>query len=199
MCVMRRLSFVSPLAPSLPETAPAGHRVRRVLPVLSLAVGCAAALPPAPPPVSVIPVPPAEAAPVRSAPAPEEPPLPDDGLATLTAREIQLADRLHFVTNSAELRPESLPLLDSAAAVLIARPRVTLEIGCHTDNRGSPAHGLRLSQDRADAVRAYLIGRGVAPGRLVAKGYGPTRPIADGPIALQRRCELVRTDGSPVR
>jgi OOP family OmpA-OmpF porin len=173
--------------------------MRRAILALSLAAGCTAVAPPAPPPVAVIPVaPPAASSPAPSAPppAPAEPPLPSDGLATLTTREIVLADRLHFATARADLLPESLSLLDSAAAVLLARPRVAIEIQCHTDNRGSVAHNLRLSQDRADAVRAYLIGRGVSPDRLVAKGYGPTRPIADAPVARLRRCELVRTDGS---
>jgi outer membrane protein OmpA-like peptidoglycan-associated protein len=171
--------------------------MRRAILAFSLAVGCAAAEPAAPPPVAAIPAaPPVVAAPAPSTPAsaPAELRLPDDGLATLTAREIVLTDRLHFVTDRPDLRPESLHLLDGAAAVLLARPRVTLEIQCHTDNRGSAAHALRLSQDRADAVRAYLIGRGVPPERLVAKGYGPTRPIADAPVAQQRRCDLVRTD-----
>jgi outer membrane protein OmpA-like peptidoglycan-associated protein len=161
-----------------------------------LAAGCAVE-PPAPPPVAVIPVAPPDApSPSRSAPvsARAEPRLPDDGLATLTAREIVLADRLHFATNGPDILPESLPLLDSAAAFLLARPRITLEIQCHTDNRGSAAHALRLSQDRADAVRAYLISRGIAAERLVAKGYGPTRPITHAPVAVLRRCELVRTD-----
>ncbi len=172
--------------------------MKRALLLLSLPAGCTTTAPPAPPPVAFIPVaPPPAAAHTASAPPPAsaEPSLPDDGLTTLTAREIVLTDRLHFVTDRADLRPESLPLLDSAAAVLLARPRITVEIQCHTDNRGTLTHNLQLSQERADAIRAYLIARGVPPERLVAKGYGPTRPIADGPVAWQRRCELIRTDG----
>lgn len=117
--------------------------------------------------------------------------LPDNGTATLTAHEIVLGDRLRFVTDRSELLAESLPLLDSAGATLLARPGVTLEIQCHTDLRGSVEHAQSLSQDRADAIRAHLIGRGVSPERLVARGFGTSRPIADGE---SRRCDLIRTD-----
>jgi OOP family OmpA-OmpF porin len=53
-----------------------------------------------------------------------------------------------------------------------------LEIAGHTDNSGDSASNLALSQQRADSVRNYLVQQGVAPGMLVAKGYGDTRPVA---------------------
>jgi outer membrane protein OmpA-like peptidoglycan-associated protein len=52
-----------------------------------------------------------------------------------------------------------------------------IEVAGHTDNSGDPSSNLQLSQQRAAAVRDYLISQGVAPTSLVAKGYGDTRPV----------------------
>jgi outer membrane protein OmpA-like peptidoglycan-associated protein len=85
---------------------------------------------------------------------------------------------LTFEPRSAALLPESLALLTSVAATLETHMDIlTLEIGVHTDSMGSDAYNKRLSQDRADAVRRALIGKGVQPLRLVAVGYGEERPI----------------------
>jgi outer membrane protein OmpA-like peptidoglycan-associated protein len=54
---------------------------------------------------------------------------------------------------------------------------VRLEIAGHTDSRGAHDYNVQLSQDRAEAVRRYLVEKGVEPSRLVAKGYGPDQPI----------------------
>jgi OOP family OmpA-OmpF porin len=56
----------------------------------------------------------------------------------------------------------------------------------HTDSRGSRAYNLRLSQSRADSVRAYLIGKGISSDRLEAKGYGPDQPIDNNKTAAGR-------------
>jgi len=117
--------------------------------------------------------------------------VPNNGAVTLGARELVLADRIRFSTDGSELLQESLPLLDSVGAELVAHPSVTIEIQCHTDLRGSAEHALTLSQERVDAIRTYLMSRGVAPRRLLARGFGVTRPIADGE---HRRCDLIRTD-----
>jgi outer membrane protein OmpA-like peptidoglycan-associated protein len=71
-------------------------------------------------------------------------------------------------------------LLDAVAAVLRAHDEIAhVEVQGHTDNRGTPAHNMQLSQARAQAVMSALVQRGVAAGRLTAKGYGQTAPIAD--------------------
>jgi len=99
-----------------------------------------------------------------------------------------------FETGKSALRPESFTVLDIVAQSLVANPDIRIEIGGYTDNTGSGATNLRLSQARADVVRAYLVSKGVAPGRMVAKGYGATSPIAPNTTrdgrAQNRRVEL---------
>lgn len=92
-------------------------------------------------------------------------------------RAITITERIQFKLDSAELIPESLIILDEVAALMIENPEILeLEIQGHTDDKGSPEHNLQLSQERADAVRAYLISQGVKGDRLTAKGYGHTKP-----------------------
>lgn len=88
-------------------------------------------------------------------------------------------DRLLFNTGSATLQPQSLEQLKNIAAILNAYPATQLTIGGYTDNTGDAASNSKLSQDRADNVRAELVNLGVAPDRLVAKGYGEGHPVGD--------------------
>ena len=86
---------------------------------------------------------------------------------------------INFSTGSAEIPDSSKPFLDKAAEVMKTAPAgMTMEIDGHTDNTGDAAANLTLSQQRADAVRNYLIQRGVPESMLAAKGYGDTKPIA---------------------
>ena len=84
---------------------------------------------------------------------------------------------------------------------LTENPGLRVELRGHTDSRGTPAYNLKLSQDRAAAVRAYLIAQGIPAARLVAKGYGETQPLApnttDPGRALNRRTELRVLTPSP--
>ncbi len=94
---------------------------------------------------------------------------------------LRLRQVIAFDFNSATLRPSADPLLDEVAAVLLARPGLRrVEIEGHTDTVGGVPYNLELSRRRAEAVRAALIARGVAPERLRARGYGPTRPLVTG-------------------
>jgi OOP family OmpA-OmpF porin len=86
--------------------------------------------------------------------------------------------KVQFLINTSELVPASKELLDRVAAVLGDAPEVLIEVQGHTDYLGSVAINNALSQSRADAVRNYLISRGIVGGRLTAVGYGPTRPVA---------------------
>jgi OOP family OmpA-OmpF porin len=99
-----------------------------------------------------------------------------------------------FETGKSALKAESFTVLDIVAQSLNANPDIRIEIAGYTDNTGSAATNLRLSQARADAVRAYLGSRSVAPDRMVAKGYGATNPIASNTTsagrAQNRRVEL---------
>jgi outer membrane protein OmpA-like peptidoglycan-associated protein len=117
------------------------------------------------------------------------------------AQEIKAAlvlEGVNFKTNSAELEPTSIAILDKAAESLLAWPEVKVEVGGHTDSTGSAVKNRTLSQARADAVRSYLISKGVAADRMTAKGYGPDKPIADNATkegkAKNRRVELTRTN-----
>ena len=105
---------------------------------------------------------------------------------------------VNFQTGKAVLLPASQGILDQVAHSLIDNPDVNVEVGGHTDALGSEAANLRLSQARADAVREYLIGKGVDAGRITAMGYGEGTPVADNATAAgrgtNRRVELNRTN-----
>lgn len=85
-------------------------------------------------------------------------------------------ENVFFATASAELRPESKAELDALYALLQAHPTVRILLSGHTDNVGSEADNQTLSQDRARAVREYLIEAGIAAERLESKGFGETQP-----------------------
>lgn len=88
-------------------------------------------------------------------------------------------DRLTFETGSATLRPESRDQLQNVASILKAYPDVHVKIGGYTDNIGDASANMRLSQDRADAVRRELEVLGISPTRLAAEGYGSRHPVAN--------------------
>ena len=106
-------------------------------------------------------------------------------------------DGVNFQTGSAEITSESFSVLDKVFDQLEAFPAAEFEITGHTDNRGKAKINLKLSQDRAESVRKYLVNRGVAASRLTAKGYGDTRPLASNETAegraQNRRIEFNRT------
>jgi outer membrane protein OmpA-like peptidoglycan-associated protein len=82
-----------------------------------------------------------------------------------------------FESNKADITPESSQILRTALKTLTTYPEIQVEISGHTDNVGSKKANTKLSQRRADSVRSWLIERGIDPGRIVAKGYGPDVPI----------------------
>ena len=84
-----------------------------------------------------------------------------------------------FETGSAKIKKASNKVLDKAFAILEEFPSVRIEISGHTDNVGKSEDNMKLSQDRADSVKAYLVGKGIAADRINAKGYGDTKPVAD--------------------
>jgi OOP family OmpA-OmpF porin len=88
-----------------------------------------------------------------------------------------LLQGVKFATNSAELLPESVPVLENAIATLKRYPQVNIEVAGHTDSRGSDAYNLDLSSRRAESVLKYLRDGGVT-NTLTSRGYGETDPIA---------------------
>jgi len=78
--------------------------------------------------------------------------------------------------DKATVLPKCLQELDRIADFLVAHPGLTLEVGVHTDTRGSAQYSVRLDQVRANQVRGYLSAKGVHSERLSAKGYGASQP-----------------------
>ncbi|MFD1468708.1 OmpA family protein [Hymenobacter caeli] len=93
---------------------------------------------------------------------------------------------IRFALNKARLTPDSNVALDELAQLLNQYPDYTLSIAGHTDNTGSEAYNLPLSNRRANAVRDYLISKGVPEARIETRGYGERKPIAPNKTAAGR-------------
>ncbi len=123
-------------------------------------------------------------------------------LVQITSEKLVIKDKTFFATNRSRILPRSFALLDQVALVLNAHPDLTLvEVQGHTDNRGGAEHNRKLSQERADAVRTYLVDKGVAPRRLDAKGFGSDQPAAPNVTSqgreLNRRVEFKLPERNP--
>ena len=124
----------------------------------------------------------------------------NDALTRLSAKAdgrgmvITLSGSVLFRSNGADLLPAALRRLDEVASVLAAQGQNVVVEG-FTDSKGSPWSNVDLSRRRAEAVRAYLVSRGCPADRIVARGLGPDRPIADNATgegrANNRRVEIV--------
>lgn len=84
---------------------------------------------------------------------------------------------LEFDSSKATIRASSFPSLNRVAVLLIEK-NFSLKLAGHTDNTGSMELNMRLSKERAESVKAYLVSKGANPSRIEAVGYGPTQPIA---------------------
>jgi OOP family OmpA-OmpF porin len=91
-----------------------------------------------------------------------------------------------FEFNLSQLTPPAQQTLSEVASALMTQPELNVEIQGHTDSIGSAEYNLKLSQRRADAVKAYLISQGVNASTLTAKGYGKTSPISSNETAEGR-------------
>ncbi len=110
-------------------------------------------------------------------------PIPDEPEAS----DPVILKNVFFATGSADLLPASKLELDRLVALLEENPRLQIQINGHTDNVGSDQDNLELSKARATAVLAYLVSQGILSGRLSAKGFGETQPIASNDTAIGRR------------
>ena len=142
----------------------------------------------APPP----PPPPPPPAPIVAPPPPPPPPPAEPQRIVLRG--------INFDFDRANIKPEFEPVLDEAARILEENPNIRVTIEGHTDSIGSEAYNLRLSQRRANAVKRYLVSKGIADDRLETVGKGEAEPVAPNTLpdgrdnpegrAMNRRAEL---------
>lgn len=121
------------------------------------------------------------------------------GEATLTvemeneSNEVFALD-VHFETGKSTIRPESYSVLNDLVAAMRRNAADKIELAGHTDSDGGNEENLQLSKDRAAAVRAYLVQKGIAADRIAAVGHGETKPVASNATeagkAQNRRTEV---------
>jgi outer membrane protein OmpA-like peptidoglycan-associated protein len=114
----------------------------------------------------------------------------DDGCPDTVPAEVDafsgVLDGVTFRPGSAVMTDRAHKILDRLAVVLVAHPSVRGRVVGHTDDQGSPENNLDLSQRRAEAVKFYLVAKGVAESRLGAVGLGADAPIADNETSRGR-------------
>jgi outer membrane protein OmpA-like peptidoglycan-associated protein len=107
---------------------------------------------------------------------------------------VNMSDVL-FAFNKYQLKPDAQVKLARVSGILATYPNLTLQVEGYTDNIGSEDYNLKLSEERATAVQAFLISQGVQPGNISSQGYGKADPVADNATnsgrAENRRVELV--------
>jgi outer membrane protein OmpA-like peptidoglycan-associated protein len=117
-------------------------------------------------------------------------------MQTLSKGSSMVLDGIEFDVGKATIRASSEPTLEAIYTALLNTPDMMMEISGHTDSDGRRETNIALSQDRADAVKAWLVARGVEFNRLIARGYGPDRPLVQNSSVenkqRNRRIECVR-------
>lgn len=96
------------------------------------------------------------------------------------------AKAIQFETGKAVIKPVSFKILDEVASILKEYPYYDVNVEGNTDNVGKPEANLKLSKERAAAAVAYLVGKGIPASRMVAEGYGDTKPVGDNKTAAGR-------------
>ena len=137
---------------------------------------------PAPPPAPAPPPPPPPPPPPKPAPPPPPKPVP-------------VFENVYFNESKTNIDPVAAKALDRDGAMLKENPDIKVEIGGHTDSLGSEKANHKISEERAESVKKYLMDKFNIPGdRMAVKGYGSTKPIADNGTkegrAKNRRVEL---------
>ncbi len=115
--------------------------------------------------------------------------------AELSGSKIEIKDSVYYETSKAVIKPESFALLDEIAGILAEHPELTkIRVEGNTDSRGNNDANKKLSQERAQSVVDYLVGKGIAATRLEAVGYGEEKPLVaektDADRAKNRRVDF---------
>lgn len=123
---------------------------------------------------------------------------PDEGPAKVIVEQgrIRILENIRFKSGSSEIDEQSHSILDQVALTMKANKQIKrVRVEGHTDERGSHELNMRLSRERANSVRDYLVRKGVKPERLVAEGFGPDKPLSQGKdpdsLAKNRRVEFI--------
>lgn len=108
---------------------------------------------------------------------------------------LQAPENITFDTGRADVKPQFQPVLSRLSQSIQQYPDTIVQIEGHTDSTGSASFNQTLSENRADSVRSYMAQRGVESNRLIAVGYGASRPVADNSTpqgrAQNRRVEVL--------
>ncbi len=115
-------------------------------------------------------------------------------LDKIELNKIFVLENIYYNFNRADIREDAAKELDKLVQLLIDNPEIKIELGSHTDSVDTDAFNLDLSQRRAESAVRYIVQNGIAPDRLVAKGYGESKPIArntnpdgsDNPVGRQK-------------
>jgi outer membrane protein OmpA-like peptidoglycan-associated protein len=115
-------------------------------------------------------------------------------LDKIELNKIFVLDNIYYNFNRADIREDAAKELDKLVQLLVDNPEIKIELGSHTDSVDSESFNINLSQRRAESAVKYIVQNGIAPDRLVAKGYGESKPIArntnpdgtDNPVGRQK-------------
>jgi outer membrane protein OmpA-like peptidoglycan-associated protein len=117
----------------------------------------------------------------------------DDGCAddppklVIETSSVDIDQTIYFDLNKARIKSRSHKLLNAVVKLLEANPELRVRVEGHTDDTGTPEWNQELSEKRAEAVRQYLIKKGIAEDRLESAGYGTTRPVVEGTSERARK------------
>ena len=115
-------------------------------------------------------------------------------LVPIEIGQVVRLNNVFFDFDKATLREESFVELDRVVKLLNDNPTIEIDMGAHTDNKGSDEYNMKLSSSRAQSVMEYILSKGIAENRIQSHGYGETKPVVDNDTdenrQLNRRVEF---------
>jgi outer membrane protein OmpA-like peptidoglycan-associated protein len=120
-------------------------------------------------------------------------------LDKIEINKIFVLENIYYDFNKYDINPAAARELDKLAQILIDNPEIKIELSSHTDSVDTEEYNMWLSQKRAESAVNYLVRKGISPDRMIAKGYGESRPIArntnpDGTDNPEGRAKNRRTE-----